>query len=108
MRAATLLTTPAAIASARLDRTRRPAAVTIRSFLLLRRKNINVNLPFRATWRQADFDRADRLGAEEVGRRADFDRGDRLRPDCWRDDRRRSVRCGLGSLRLLLRVSDAT
>lgn len=103
MRAATLLTTPAAIASARLDRTRRLAAVTIRSFLLLRRKNICVNLPFRATWRQADFVGA-RLGARPVGRRADFDRGDRLRPDCWRDDRRRSVRAGLGSLR----VSDAS
>src|SRR4029450_8966164 len=40
-----LLTTPATIASARLDRTRWPAAVTIRSFLLLRWKNICVKPP---------------------------------------------------------------
>jgi hypothetical protein len=38
--AARLLTTPAAVASARLDGTRRPVAARIRSFLLLRRNNI--------------------------------------------------------------------
>jgi hypothetical protein len=40
VRAARLLTTPAAVARARLDGSRRPAAATIRSFLLLRRNNI--------------------------------------------------------------------
>jgi hypothetical protein len=40
VRAARLLTTPAAAASARLDGTTRPAAAMIRSFLLLRRNNI--------------------------------------------------------------------
>jgi hypothetical protein len=40
VRAARLLTRPAAAASARLDGTRRPAAARIRSFLLLRRNNI--------------------------------------------------------------------
>ncbi|HEX2562412.1 MAG TPA: hypothetical protein VHK25_00775 [Acidimicrobiales bacterium] len=39
-RAATLLTAPAAVASARQDGIRRPAAPTIRSFLLLRRNNM--------------------------------------------------------------------
>jgi hypothetical protein len=40
VRAARLLTTPAAAASARPDGASRPAAAMIRSFLLLRRNNI--------------------------------------------------------------------
>jgi hypothetical protein len=39
MRAAILLITPAAAMSARLERNMRRAAATIRSFLLLRRRN---------------------------------------------------------------------
>jgi hypothetical protein len=48
MRASMLLITPAAAMSARLERKMRAAAATIRSFLLLRRRDSMINPRSRA------------------------------------------------------------